>query len=66
MAGSLDVAEFRRRRKNMDQMANLLISGSQRVPALFAMNNVQVVSLVLAAVVTVILIARRRSRRAKA
>ena len=50
----------------MDQMANLLISGSQRVPALLAMNNVQVVSLVLAAVVTVILIARRRSRRAKA
>jgi hypothetical protein len=50
----------------MDQLANLLILGSPSVLALYAMNNVQVVSLVLAAGVTVILIARRRSRRKKA
>ena len=64
--GSLDVAEFVEEEKYMDQLANLLISGSPSVLALYAMNNVQVVSLVLAAGVTVILIARRRSRRKKA
>jgi hypothetical protein len=31
----------------MDQVANLIISGSHSVLALYAMNNVQVVSLVL-------------------
>ena len=50
----------------MNQVADLIISGSQRVLALYTMNNVQIVALILAAVVTCILIARRRSRRKKA
>jgi len=50
----------------MDQLARAIISGAQSVPALYTMNNVQVVSLALAAVVTVILIGKRRSRRKKA
>ena len=50
----------------MDQLVTAIISSSQSALALYNMNNVQVVSLALAAVVTVILIGRRRSRRKKA
>jgi len=50
----------------MDQLAKAIVLGAQSVPALYTMDNVQVVSLVLAAVVTVILIGKRRSRRKKA
>ena len=50
----------------MYQLADSILLSSQRALALYTMNNVQVISLVLAAGVTLILIARRRSRRNKA
>ena len=48
------------------EIISLATSVPQAVLALYTMNNVQVVSLALAAVVTAILIAKRRSRRKKA